>query len=372
MIGKVPKPGRGFRGLVNYLLRGEHSAEPGANRWPGPRFANLLVDDPEQVPHLMRMTASRSRRVKSPVYHLVISWHKNEAPSDDLMRAVARTTCEDIGLAEHQRLTIAHNDTAHRHVHIVVNRVHPETGIAWNRRQDYVVIEQSLKRQAESYGLEFVPGRHNTTDKRREQRRRPSDGSYRKARNDKLPARTGWSRERIQAERDELAAAIEAARSWDDLDTRLAQKGLTLEGKGQGIVITDGTSDLKLSALTKDIRKQKLEDRFKEDWGTFAKRTGDRRERGRSTEYEALAQAQGQADMAFSLYKAGLVSRKQLARSVRDRDLAQEEVDQDKSLAEKLNKDLGEALRGGERSEGKPVEPPAKRAERGRRRDRDR
>ena len=302
MIGKVPKPGRGFRGLVNYLLHGTNQEKAGAKRVAWTEVHNLLVDDPEQVPHLMRMTARRSRRTKSPVYHLVISWHKNEAPNEDLMRAVARTTCDDIGLGEYQRLTIAHHDTDHRHVHIVVNRVHPETGIAWNRRQDYVAIEQSLKRQAEAYGLEFVPGRHNTKEKMRDQPRRASDGSYRKAKKDKQPPRTMWSPERVRAERDDLVATLETARSWDDLGQRLAQKGLTLDGKGQGIVITDGASEVKLSALGKGIRKPKLEEKFKEGWSSYRARSDDQQVVERADDLETLAQAQRRADMAVTLY----------------------------------------------------------------------
>lgn len=143
MIGKVPKAGRGFRGLVSYLLDGAKADKDKAPRVTWAETRNLISDDPDQAPAIMRMTARQSARVKSPVYHLVISWHKNEGPTEYLMREVADTTCSDMGLDEYQRLYIAHHDTEHRHVYIVVNRVHPETGKAWRNSHDYRVIEEA-------------------------------------------------------------------------------------------------------------------------------------------------------------------------------------------------------------------------------------
>jgi Relaxase/Mobilisation nuclease domain len=52
------------------------------------------------------------------------------------MQAVADRVLRDLGLAEHQAVLVAHQDCAHRHVHLMVNRVHPATGVAWGRWQD--------------------------------------------------------------------------------------------------------------------------------------------------------------------------------------------------------------------------------------------
>lgn len=86
MIGKVPIAGRGFKGLVNYLLRGERGTKDDPNRVAWTDVRNLAIDDPELVPSLMRATATRNRRCKSPVYHFVISWRQDERPTDALMR----------------------------------------------------------------------------------------------------------------------------------------------------------------------------------------------------------------------------------------------------------------------------------------------
>lgn len=159
MIGKVASAGRDFQGVTAYLLDGKRRTARNPSRVAWVEARNLLLDDARLNARVMQATARRSVRCKSPVYHFLVSWRREEAPSNDMMRAVADTTCEDIGLGEHQRVLIAHDDTAHRHVHIVVNRVHPESGKAWNRRQDFVRIEQSLRKQSEALGLPLVRGR---------------------------------------------------------------------------------------------------------------------------------------------------------------------------------------------------------------------
>jgi hypothetical protein len=41
-----------------------------------------------------------------------------------------------MGWAEHQALIVAHNDTRHPHLHLIINRVHPDTGRALNDWQE--------------------------------------------------------------------------------------------------------------------------------------------------------------------------------------------------------------------------------------------
>lgn len=277
MIGKVPKAGRGFKGLVSYLLFGERPPEPGDPQ-PSKRVAwcetrNMLVRRPDLAPRLMRATAKKSRRVVSPVYHYVISWHPDEAPSDDLMRQVADTTCADLGLAEHQLLYVAHRDTDHHHVHIVVNRVHPESGTAWNRRQDWVKIEQSLRRQSEAMGMDVVPGRHTEPHMFADVPKRAGDGEVR------LGKKLGhanldrhWTREVVAARRQEFLEIFRKASSWDQLARALDVKGYRLLRKGQGVVIADDQGVMKLSSVGKGIRLSLLEERFHEPFGDFLSR----------------------------------------------------------------------------------------------------
>lgn len=331
MIGKVPRAGKGFKGLVKYLmLGGRNEPQPDRVSWTAVR--NLVADDPELVSRLMGATAALSRRCRSPVYHYVISWHANERPTDEIMRKVADTTCADLGLDEHQLLYIAHSDTDHRHVHIVANRVHPETHKAWNRREDWVRIEKSLRRQSEDMGMDHVPGRHNDPERFRERNIPRKDREFQRVRRLEKEA-PQWSEERMAKQREELAELFMASTRWDDLDGALAARGLRMERKGQGWVIAGEDGVMKLSSLGKDVRMKTLEARL-----------GDRKARAEEKEkaeaYEAAANAAAETDLAYKLRGAGLVTRKQLERSIRDRQVAFDKLEAMRPVAERLADDV--------------------------------
>lgn len=271
MIGKVPRSGNGFRGLVNYLVRGS-KASPDMDRVAWSSTRNLLVDDIELAPRFMRAVAKQATRCRRPVYHLVISWHENENPSEALMRMVADATLADLQLSEHQAILIAHRDTDHRHLHIVANRVHPGTGKTWHASMDYARIERSLRRQAEDMNIPYVPGRFNDPEKFRQVPRRARDAEV------QAGLRTGeqplerFTRHDIIHRRPGLSALFERAASWDALRQGLAAEGLVLSAKGQGLVIEGAEGTLKLSDLGKGVRLKALEERFGERFGSAMRR----------------------------------------------------------------------------------------------------
>jgi hypothetical protein len=273
MIGKVAATGSGFRGVVNYLLLGKRDV-PNPDRVAWTMGQNLLTDDPDRAPALMRATANQSTRCKKPVYHLAIAWHENENPSDALMREIGAQTLKDLALEEHQALFIAHKDTAHRHLHIVINRVHPETGKAWSQSNDFKRIEISLRQQAEARGLPYVPGRFNDPEKFAGKGRGVKDGEFQAAvRSGKPAPKSMWGRDDIKNLRAVLAPAFGEATSWDDLNSQIAALGFRIAPKGQGLIIEGADGFMKLSDLGKQIRIKSLEDTFGESFSNFAARS---------------------------------------------------------------------------------------------------
>src|SRR5712691_7454192 len=171
------------------------------------------------------------------------------------MQAVADRVLEDLGLAEHQALLVAHQDRAHPHVHIMVNRVHPETGVAWERWQDRPRIERTLRELERTLGLREVAGRlYQLEGQEPPEPARLTNGERRQAERTGEPAFP----DRVRAHLPELRAA----RSWAELEERLAAHGLRLERKGQGLVITDGERQVKASRVARDLSLRRLEARF--------------------------------------------------------------------------------------------------------------
>jgi len=245
--------GRRFLSLARYLLHGRSGEETERVAWTTGR--NLGTDDPELAAALMQTIADQNVRVEAPVYHLTISFDPSDAVTRERMEAVADRVLADLGLSEHQALLVAHQDRAHPHVHLMINRVHPETGIAWERWQDRPRIEQSLRELEQALGLRAVAGRlYQLEGQELPERARLTTGEYQQALRTGEPAFP----DRVRAHLPELRAA----QSWAELEERLADHGLRLERKGQGLIITDGEHQVKAPRVARDLSLHRREERF--------------------------------------------------------------------------------------------------------------
>jgi hypothetical protein len=158
--------GSGFKGVVSYLETGHDKDSPERVAWSSAR--NLATDNLKVAASVMRHTANQSVRCKKPVYHMAISWPSGDDVDREAMEEIAERTLADMGLDEHQALIVAHNDAEHNHIHIVVNRVHPETGKAWATSHDRKRVMESLRAQELERGLQYVPNRLTDREKMKE------------------------------------------------------------------------------------------------------------------------------------------------------------------------------------------------------------
>ncbi len=149
--------GRRFAALARYLVYGRSGEETERVAWTAGR--NLGTDDPEVAAAMMQATANANEQVEGPVYHLTINFDPADPVTPERMQAVADRVLADLGLADHQALMVAHRDRAHPHVHVMVNRVHPESGRAWDRWQDQPKIQRALRMLERELGLREVAGR---------------------------------------------------------------------------------------------------------------------------------------------------------------------------------------------------------------------
>jgi hypothetical protein len=271
MIGKIGKSGKGFTGTINYLLDGPRGPERLPHRVTWTETRNLFDPDPRRTARYMRAIADASTRVKKPVYHFIISWTAAEAPSPTVMAEIADATCRDLGLDEHQRLYVAHHDTQNPHVHVVVNRIHPTRHKAWKASHDFALLERSMARQAVAHRWTVVPGVHNRSVPSAPIRRPKSSLLQKRRREQKPVPRRIWTAAHARTNRQHLVPHFELAIGWADLEQRLGRYGLTIEPKGQGVVLVDVTGEMKLSSLGKGIRLKLLEKQFGQPWQTHAK-----------------------------------------------------------------------------------------------------
>lgn len=71
---------------------------------------------------------SSGRRCDDPVKTFALAWHKDDAPTPEHMIQSADAFLKHMGWEQHQAVFIGHRDTEHLHLHVIVNRVHPESG----------------------------------------------------------------------------------------------------------------------------------------------------------------------------------------------------------------------------------------------------
>ena len=139
----VSSSGRTFGAIAKYLALGRSGEEAERVGWSTSR--NLPTNDPQLAARFMRATAEQNVRVEKPVYHFAISFDPNDPVDRATLERVADRVLDRLGLGEHEAILVAHRDREHAHVHVLVNRVHPITGKAWDRWQDQPVIQQVLR-----------------------------------------------------------------------------------------------------------------------------------------------------------------------------------------------------------------------------------
>ena len=147
MIPKINGLGRSFAGVAAYCL---HDAPEPGDRSPetservawtdtrnlptirAERAARLMAATAKAAPDLKRLAgaAPGGRKLAKPVLHYSLSWAQDETPTRQEMSLAVDGSLEALGLEGHEALIVAHDDTRHPHVHVVANRVDPETGKA--------------------------------------------------------------------------------------------------------------------------------------------------------------------------------------------------------------------------------------------------
>lgn len=249
MLAKVAPLSNDFHALARYLVRGKPGTTPDPRRVAWILTQNLPSDDPDLAATYMAATAQNSSRTKNATYHLMIAWQEQETPSADLMQTVALRSLELAGLVEHQALIMGHGDKPHPHLHILLNRIHPETGRAWKTAHDFARWDRIMKQLAADHGCEYVPAHLFNPDLTEALPKKPNSAATHAGKRGARTVRPQMSRQDAGALGDDLSTQLDQASTSDDLRQLLEDRGLAIEAKGQGHVIGNSDTYAKLSSL---------------------------------------------------------------------------------------------------------------------------
>lgn len=219
----------------------------------------------------MKAVSDLCSRAKDPVYHALLSWRPGERPTDAQMFEAGQAAMKALGMEEHQYVFAAHRDTGNDHLHMLINRVHPETYKAVYPTRDFykldrvcreVELAQGWAHDKGQYAVIDHDGRkaivraHDTT---RMQEKRPT-----KARDmEEVGGQESLFSYARGEPRTDVAALLKDPRtSWQDLHGALARHGLELREKGQGLAIHDKAhperTPIKASDMHEGLGKGKL------------------------------------------------------------------------------------------------------------------
>jgi hypothetical protein len=82
----------------------------------------------------MEAVAYGAPRCKEPAMHVVLSWQPGEHPTEAQQREAVAKVLNNLqdrdgrNMSEHQWVGVLHKDKDHDHLHLLINRVDPETG----------------------------------------------------------------------------------------------------------------------------------------------------------------------------------------------------------------------------------------------------
>jgi hypothetical protein len=243
--------GKDFVGLVTYLTRGAGSAvDLQRVAWISYRHLDGVAA-PAPAALLMQACAGQRPRVLKPVYHFGLSLPASDHLDPEPWNQAVDRVLARLGLGDHQALVVAHADTDHEHVHVVVNRV-GEDGRSWDSYFDNPKVLAAIRDIEIDFGLTRNVAPESPVPAL------AADASRQAAGIGRVPL--------ADRAREDLAADFAAATDWSDLEARLAARGYGLRAatRHAGLLITDGSRLAALSRVDPVLSGPRLARRFGE------------------------------------------------------------------------------------------------------------
>ena len=238
--------------LVPYMLRGKGGER--CTWYMAGKLEGLdRREDAELAVEVMEVLQRGNVRAKgNKTYHLVISFHPDDrrlAPAE--LEDVVRQAVAAAGLGQHQYIAVRHSEQEHEHLHVAVNKIHPET---LKIHHPYKAIPAF---QALASVLEQELGLHRVDRARsRSQSHRARDFEAHQG----VESFSRWARRTIGD-----ATGHERIGSWPALHGELARFGVRLVRRGNGLAVVHATRPnlaCKASALGRGWSKQRLCERY--------------------------------------------------------------------------------------------------------------
>jgi hypothetical protein len=266
MIGKHianPKGHSSFAGLNDYITgKAKRTTEEKISFTDCVNLASIETATME-----MESLAFQNKRCNDPVMHLLLSWRENENPTRGQVREAVEVALKELNLSECQAVYALHQNTDNMHLHICVNRVHPETHKAinpahgWTRRG----MEKAARKIEFLHGWQVENNTWTEIDQQGKVVNKPLSPDA-----VKIPQKSK-DMENLTGEQSAIRKAQEVLKKdnslknvtdWETFHDLLQRSGLKYQKKGSGAIIVVGEIIVKASAVLRTLGLTQLEKRF--------------------------------------------------------------------------------------------------------------
>ncbi|MBF9239871.1 relaxase/mobilization nuclease domain-containing protein [Hymenobacter sp. BT683] len=156
--------GSDFEGALTYGAGLRHGKEKGPSEALLLVVSNVIPGSPKEMAQEMKAMASRSRKVRKPLWHTVLSWAEGEELSQGQKVVAARRYCELIGapVDRHQVVAYEHRDKKHAHIHVYLNRVPIDGGPALRTDNNFYRQPAITNQISQELGMQPIPERRRS------------------------------------------------------------------------------------------------------------------------------------------------------------------------------------------------------------------
>ncbi|MFO8748640.1 TraI/MobA(P) family conjugative relaxase [Legionella pneumophila serogroup 1] len=231
-----------FSGLVQYLCNQQNKQE----RVGKVRLSNCNSLDPVwAVQEVLATQAKNQRATGDKTYHMLISFAPGENPSPKVLREIEDRVALSIGFKEHQRISVVHHDTDNLHIHVAINKIHPQTFNMIEPYRAYKTFAEVASMLEIELGLQIT--NHQTRKNRSENLADDME------RHSGIESLINWMKRHCKEK-------IEAATSWKEIHSILAEHGLKICAKANGFdFCNEQGMTIKASSISRSFSKKNLE-----------------------------------------------------------------------------------------------------------------
>lgn len=236
-----------FKRLVEYLANPQDTK----HRILGGFITNCMnVDIFSAMMEILTTQNQNTKTKKDKTYHLLFSFRPGESlPSREVLMDIEKNLCDALGFNDHQRISVIHGDTDNYHIHIAINKIHPQTYKIREPYRDYDKLAKVCTRMEEKHHLQC--DNHQIIN----------SVSMGKAKD--MEKHSG-QQSLLSYIRKNCAAFVMKALTWQELHKSLALYDVRLKKRANGLIFESKGIILKASTVNRQFSLKSLEKRFGE------------------------------------------------------------------------------------------------------------